>query len=282
MARNQTLHPPLTGSDEISQLDGTFHNMANSLKELDRLKQEFQAMITHDLRSPLSAINATLQLLSSGSLGELPSQADTYTKRAKSTSDYLLGLVGDLLDISKLESKELPMEFSTVSVETIVEKSVDAVRPLAERKEIEIKKDTSALEIFADGNRLTRVFVNLLSNAIKFSDKGSSIELSARLDENWLFASVTDHGRGISPDDQRRIFDKFEQIETSDATLMGGTGLGLSICKAIVEAHHGTIGVDSQPGKGSTFWFRIPAESKAENEKPPSASHEATATVHQI
>src|SRR5262249_3967672 len=121
-----------------------------------------------------------------------------------------------------------------------------------------IESNCPQVQLVADGTRLVRVMVNFLSNAIKFSPKESKIELTAVEDAGWLKVRIKDYGRGISAEDQKRIFDKYAQIEVSDATLMGGTGLGLSICKAIVEAHHGEIGVESKEGQGSTFWFNIP------------------------
>ena len=258
MVKNQMLLPQLKGSDEIAQLDRSFHNMSDSLREIDRLKQEFQAMITHDLRSPLSAIYSTLQLVTVGALGEVPDKAKAQLERSKVSAEYLLGLVSDLLDVSKLESKSLPMEFVQTDAPTVVGQSVDAVRALAERKDVTIETSCQPLTLTADGARLARVYINLLSNAIKFSPKGGKVTVSVKEEDGWLATRISDQGRGISPEDQKRIFDKYEQVETSDTTLLGGTGLGLSICKAIIDCHQGIIGVDSEPGRGSTFWFRIP------------------------
>lgn len=258
IAKQQPLLEVVSGADEIAQLDAAFHDMANQLQEVDRLKREFQAMLTHDLRSPLSVVSGTLDVLATGALGELSEKARNLTTKAKISSDYMLGLVNDMLDLSKLESHGLPLEYMQVMTAPLLENSIETVRLLADKKSIVIECTCPNETITADGARLTRVLVNLLSNAIKFSDKSSQISVAAKIAEGFFSVQVTDSGRGIPEADQKRIFSKFEQVKASDATLLGGTGLGLSICKAIAEAHGGSIGVQSEQGKGSTFWFKIP------------------------
>ncbi|MBX9690228.1 MAG: HAMP domain-containing histidine kinase [Candidatus Obscuribacterales bacterium] len=260
ISKHETLHAALGGKDEISQLDNSLHEMARKLQELEQLKQEFQAMITHDLRSPLSAVNASLQLLSEGILGELPEKARLQAKKAKLSADFMLGLVNDLLDASKIETDGLKLAYSKASSKEILDLCINTVQPLADKKELKIDYlgEDAILEV--DASRLARVIINFLSNAIKFSGSKNSIEIVSKIENGSFFLSVSDHGRGISEQDQKRIFDKFEQIEVSDATLLGGTGLGLAICKAVVEKHGGEIGVQSKLGEGSRFWFRVPTD----------------------
>lgn len=258
LSKKQPLNETLPGSDEISHLDHTFHEMADALKELDRLKQEFFAMVTHDLRSPMTAIQGTLGLLSSGAYGPQSEKAIHGISLAERSIKRLVGLINDLLDIEKIEAGKWELTFSTVSVSDIVEQSIESVQVLAQQKEITFETKTGALEIYADEKRLIQVLVNLLSNAIKYSPEKGKIRVTVERPRGWVEIRVSDQGRGIPEDDLSKVFDRFQQVEASDATAKGGTGLGLAVCQGIIAEHKGTIGVESELGHGATFWFRIP------------------------
>jgi signal transduction histidine kinase len=145
-------------------------------------------------------------------------------------------------------------------VSTLVERHLEIVAPLAEKKNIRLTSDVCDAFMFGDQDLLIQVLVNLLANAIKFSPENEKIEVIAQEHENAIEFKVIDHGRGIPAEYKDKVFDRFQQVELNDARLKGGTGLGLAICKAIVESHHGQIGVESELGMGSTFWFTIPLE----------------------
>ena len=140
----------------------------------------------------------------------------------------------------------------------IVERSLDSVKAIADNKNIVIFSPTIDLAMEADRDRLVQVLVNYLSNALKFSPSGSTIDIAAQSDLEWLEVRVIDHGPGIPEEYKNTIFDKFEQVKNKETRKKGGTGLGLAICEAIVTEHGGTVGVDSEVGVGSQFWFRIP------------------------
>jgi signal transduction histidine kinase len=259
LEKGQSLNPPLDGEDEIANLDHKFHDLAVALKEVERLKREFYAMVTHDLRSPLTSIRGTFGLLIQGAYGEIPDLAKTKCERAENNVIRMVGLVNDLLDIEKIEAGKWELSLDTFPISEVVNSSIDSVQALAQQKEITIDHEPVDVEIFADARRLIQVLVNLLSNAIKFSPNKSTVVVSVKQIPGWVEVAVTDQGRGIPKDDLSKVFNKFEQVSVTDATLKGGTGLGLAVCKGIIEEHKGTIGVESEEGKGTTFWFRIPS-----------------------
>jgi PAS domain S-box-containing protein len=227
-------------------------------KEIERMKQEFVAMVSHDLRTPLTSIQGYLTLLSTGMYGELNDQGTHNLKVADANITRLIGLINDLLDIEKMESGKLKMELGDVTLAEVFERSIGAVVGFAQQQKVSLMAQPTALHAFADGDRLVQVLVNLISNAIKFSPKDSTVTLSASDFADFVEITVSDQGRGIPAEFKSSIFERFQQVQASDAKVKGGSGLGLAICKAIVEGHSGTIGVDSEEGKGSRFWFRIP------------------------
>ncbi len=261
ISHRQSLNERITGADEIAQLDGSIHKMASDLEAVDRLKAEFLAMITHDLRSPLSAVVGNLQLVLAGMVGEVPEKVNTTIQRSERSCKRLLQLINDLLDIEKLESGKFELSLGNVRAESVIISSVESLQGLAESTGIKLTSETTDALIYADGDRLVQVLINLISNAIKFSPQDAVVTVSAKDAGRAVEFRVTDQGRGIPKSHLKKIFDRFEQVEINDAKLKGGSGLGLAICKAIVEEHHGEIGVESEEGKGSTFWFRIPLAS---------------------
>jgi signal transduction histidine kinase len=261
MAESKQLAPALSGADEIAEVDHAFHDMASKLDAANQAKQQFVEMITHDLRSPLNAIRIVLDLFNMGMLGELSEEAKKMVGKSLASCDRLLGLINNLLDIDKLEAGSMDMALSRIELDEVLKRGVEAVERLAENSNVKLELEETEEMIYGDKHRLIQVVVNLISNAIKFSPKNGIIKVSVRnAADNFVEVSVSDCGRGIPENMHESIFHRFQQVQASDATVKGGSGLGLAICKAIVDAHHGKIGVKSSPGAGSTFWFRIPAD----------------------
>lgn len=150
------------------------------------------------------------------------------------------------------------MVFDTIQMNNVLDRSAEAVRAFAEQNGIRLEMVHTNASVYADGDRLVQVIVNLVSNAVKFSPKGQTVTVAVSEIPNWIEVKVIDRGRGIPPKYKNLLFQRFQQVEASDARKKGGTGLGLAICKGIIEAHGGTIGVESEEGKGSVFWFKIP------------------------
>lgn len=243
-----------------SESENSFVCIAHDIsaqKALEQAKEELMAMVSHDLRSPLASIQLFLGLVEKGVYGSLSDEGEARIKNQLSEVDRLVTLINSLLDIEKVEAGKLELLIDEVSLDTIIEKSVNAVAMLAERADVSIELERSDIWVQADGDRLVQVLVNLLSNAIKYSPAGSSVTLSVHELDDCLEVRVEDHGLGIPIEMQSRIFERFEQVTTRDARRAASSGLGLAIAKALVEQHGGSIGVNSEEGAGSTFWFRL-------------------------
>lgn len=268
VARKQPLNPEMGGTDEIAHLDRTLHAMEKALREaeerdieIQKLKEQFVAMASHELRSPLTSIQGALTMLSMGIFGELPPEAASRVRRAESNVGRLINLINDLLDTEKMKAGKLDIAIEKVDVSEVIMKSVAAVTDLAEGKKVEIVGVEPDVIVEADKARIVQVLVNLLSNAIKYSPQNGRVDIDVdEDDEHSITVTVRDQGCGIAPDHVALVFERFEQVKSPDASARGGSGLGLAIAKQIIAQHGGTIGVDSEEGKGSEFWFRIPRQ----------------------
>lgn len=236
--------------------------------EIERFKQEFLGVISHELRTPLTSIRGSFEMLLAGMFGDLTKDAKHVINIAEKSSTRLIRLVNDLLDVEKLESGKLDMFMEETDANAVIETSVENVRYFAEDHGVTIVAPPIELPLIADGERLVQVVVNLLSNAIKFSEKGHSVTVEVLPSDKDAEFRISDTGRGIPEEHIGKLFNRFTQVEKADATQKKGSGLGLAICKAIIEEHGGQIGVESEMGKGSTFWFRIPLRPQ-EGEKQP-------------
>ncbi len=234
--------------------------------EIERLKSEFFAMVTHDLKTPLTTIKATLMMLPTGHFGALNEKGASRVQAGINETNRLTRLVDDLLDTARLEAGKFDLEQDFHTVDTIIASSVTAASEFAARNHVSLEVEPMALMVYCDCDRIIQVLFNLLTNAIKYSPSGSKVKVTCEDQVDWARISVQDSGRGIPKSHLDIVFEKFGQVERSDARLKGGTGLGLAICKAIVEQHRGTIGAVSELGEGSTFWFTIPT-AKAERER---------------
>ncbi|HYJ47691.1 MAG TPA: ATP-binding protein [Pyrinomonadaceae bacterium] len=237
-------------------------NEANAkLRELAELREEFLALTTHDLRSPLTVISGVISFFTSGRLGELSPEQKNMVSMMERNTQNLIELVNDLLDASKLESGAIRLDVSSLDVRRVLDELRESIDPLAKEKGIELVEtvpaDLPAVE--ADRAKLRRILLNLLSNALKFTQKGGRVEVRAeRLEQDRVRVSVSDTGVGIAPDDIERLFDKYEQARSRATRGEKGTGLGLYITKQLVELHGSQINVKSEVGKGSTFSFTLP------------------------
>jgi PAS domain S-box-containing protein len=229
-------------------------------KTAERMKQEVVAMITHDLRTPLSTIRNFLEMLGAAMYGELTEKGEKMLALADRSSARMLSLINDLLDVEKIKAGMMELSIADTQLASVLEHCAQSVASLAEAGGIKIEVSSENIIVKADEDRLSRVVTNLLSNAIKFSPSGSTITLAARLGTDGQFAEVMvkDEGRGIPQEMIGTIFDRFTQVMESDSRSKGGSGLGLAICKALVELHGGTISAASQNGEGTTFTFTVP------------------------
>lgn len=256
----------------LEHLNEDLKKQAQRLVEVDKEKEEFSAMITHELKTPLVPIIGYSELFLDGTLGELSQKQKEKMIVLYDSATSLSSLISDLLDIRKVELGKLKLEKSEASARELIEKSISALRPLAEAKSIRVSStfENKDLKLTCDPVRIQQVIYNLLTNAIKFTPTTGEgwIEISAQeLDKHHdaytdgqasLLFSVKDNGLGIPKDKQQHLFKKFYQVDTSLTRNVGGSGLGLAISKGIVEAHNGKIWLESEEGKGSAFYFLLP------------------------
>jgi PAS domain S-box-containing protein len=230
-------------------------------KRVERLKNEFVSTVSHELRTPLTSIAGSLDLISAGAAGEVPEQAASLVEIARKNSRRLVRLINDILDVEKIESGQLTLEFRRLNLRDIVTQSIDATRAFAREYGVEYRLVANDAEasVYGDADRLTQVLTNLLSNAAKFSPSGRVVDVTVTRDGDEARVDVRDYGPGISPEFRKRIFQRFAQADSSDTRGKGGTGLGLAIAKSLVERHGGRIGFDTETGQGTTFWFSLPA-----------------------
>lgn len=229
-------------------------------QRLDQLRKDFVAMVSHDLRSPLTSINLLLNLLEQDRYGTLEPGGYKAISRAIRSSDYLLTLVTDLLDAEKLDSGEFQLEKEKTRVSAIIEKAIGATVAAAKAANVTVESDIKDGDFDADEVRIVQVCVNLLANAIKYSPADSTVIISGEADQSSVVFKVTDRGPGIPAHLKQSIFDRYKQLSQPAHVKRRGFGLGLAICKALVEAHGGKIEVESEEGKGSCFSFKLPVD----------------------
>jgi len=235
-------------------------------KEAERLKQEVLAMVSHDLRAPLTSLKLTLSLIAEKfkKSGDLSGTEAVGVAKQSVTSLY--NLTSDLLDLESYEAIGVHLDYEEAAIADLVAQAIKVVGPDAESRGVEISSAGDSITAEVDATKIGRVILNLLHNAIKFSPRGKTVSLSWALVPDALPAAVeikvSDHGPGIDEDKQQMIFDKYRQAGTGSEGEQLGVGLGLAICKALVEAHDGTIGIDSRKGEGSTFRFQLPLHPK--------------------
>jgi signal transduction histidine kinase len=223
-------------------------------------KSQFLANMSHELRTPLNAILGYTELILDSIYGEMPQKARDVLDRVQRNGRHLLGLINDVLDLSKIEAGQLSLSLADYSLKDVVHGVYSAVEPLALEKKIalriEVPSDLPPGR--GDERRLTQVLLNLVGNAIKFTDNGEVV-IRATASNGLFNLSVRDTGPGISEADQTKLFQEFQQVDNSITRKKGGTGLGLAISKRIIEMHGGRIWVESREGQGSTFSFTLPA-----------------------
>jgi len=233
-------------------------------KMLEQMRRDFVAMISHDLRTPLSSIQMILSMTQEEATARqsLSGEGLEGLTIAQNSCSRLLALVNNLLDLEKLESGQFELLARQDTLYRSLREAVGSIEVLARQKKIVLKLEaTQEIEAYFDEERLMQVVINLVSNALKFSPKGSAITVGASRVQNGEFVqvSISDQGRGIPEAMRVQIFERFRQVKVEDQYQTKGAGLGLAICKGIIERHHGTIGVQSTEGKGSSFWFTLPA-----------------------
>src|SRR5690606_16106153 len=255
----QTLANQSVLAIENAQLFDEIEQKSRELEAASRHKSEFLANMSHELRTPLNAVLGYAELIQDGIYGEVPKKMAEVLERIQQNGRHLLGLINDVLDLSKIEAGELTLSPVDYSMRELALDVASATEALASEKKLALEVDVPAdlPPGRGDERRLAQVLMNLVSNAIKFTEAGS-VSIRAKVEDGSFVVSVTDTGIGIAPQDRERIFGEFQQVDSSSTRKKGGTGLGLAIAKRIVELHGGRIWVESTLGQGSTFAFTLP------------------------
>lgn len=247
-------------------------------KEAEKRVSEFYSTVSHELRTPLTSIRTALGLMTSGAVGELTQKGGHLVRIAGGECDRLIRLINDILDFRKIEAGKLMLKPQLTNPQSLVDTTFQAIRGLADEAGVKLSKSIEFNEaLHCDPDRIVQVLTNLISNAIKFSEKGREVSIRVtETDSGKLRFAVIDQGPGIKEDQRSKLFAKFQQLDSSDTRKKGGTGLGLAISKAIIVQHGGQIGVETEVGKGSVFWFEL-----SQGEAIPSGPDE-TLTLHRL
>ena len=255
-------------------------------KEIDRLKREFISTVSHELRTPLTSIKGSLGLIAGGAVGEVTPDMRELLQIAQNNTERLIRLINDILDVFKIESGRIRLRPAPISLGDCIQRALAATEPYADKTRIRVEAEIpdDLPPVLADAQRVDQVLINLLSNAIKFSPPGEAVTVSARVTvashgessaqegRPWVEVAIQDRGKGIPEPFLQRIFNKFEQVDSSATREHGGTGLGLTISRAIIEQHGGKIWVESQMGVGSTFYFTLPVLDEGRTRETPVAA----------
>lgn len=240
--------------------------------ELDTLKDEFISTVSHELRTPLTSIRGALGLLSSGIIGDVDAKALNLLRIAVTNTDRLIRLINDILDLERMESGRAPLQIRRCSMRDLAQQAIDTMTAMADANTVHLALEPftvaqaatpEALFFDGDSDRILQVLTNLLSNAIKFSPTASTVRVYTEATSDSILLKVVDEGRGIPSDKLDNIFDRFQQVEPSDARQKGGTGLGLSICRSIVQQHSGSIWAQRNLGPGTTLYVMLPRTTRA-------------------
>ena len=228
-------------------------------KAIERMKDEFIAVVSHELRTPLTSLHSALKILATGRLGSLSNDGKQMLEIADDNTERLVRLVNNVLDLQRIESGDVRMEKQVCNVAALMIQATESMQPMAQQQGVVLAVKPIDIEILVDSDYIVQALTNLLSNAIKFSLTDGTVWLTAESKSNTeVLFSVRDQGQGIPSDKLESIFERFQQVDSSDSRRKGGTGLGLTICRKIIEQHEGKIWAESTLGEGSTFSFTLP------------------------
>lgn len=266
---------PLLDEEEVRGAVVVFRDVTQR-REVDRMKNEFLSVVSHELRTPLTSIRGSLGLLSGGTLGELPPRADSLVTIALQSSERLTRLINDLLDIERIESGSRPMEVHATDACDLLATAARQIDGYATSMRVRVEVGPCSGRVLADEDRIMQTLTNLLGNAIKYSEPGGTVDVDATALGREVLFRVRDTGRGIPADKLETVFERFEQVDSSDARQKGGTGLGLAISRGIVERHGGRIWAESELGVGTTVLFTLPSSGGPRTSAPTLASTPAS------
>ena len=241
---------------ELQRQKHELQNAYERLRGLESLRDNLVHMIVHDMRTPLTVVRGYLQIIS---MSELPEETKCDIEEALKSTNKLVEMVGTLLDVSKMEAGQMTLQTSPIDLKEMIQQAVHEVESLREHRKLSIEAPLQPVPVTCDSSLVSRVVINLLGNALKLTDRESGeITIGLKSLAGMARVSVEDNGPGVPEEYQTTIFEKFGQVESRKEGRKYSTGLGLTFCKMAVEAHGGRIGLESQVGQGSRFWFELP------------------------
>ncbi|QGN57258.1 PAS domain S-box protein [Nostocoides sp. HKS02] len=249
---SESIAAPIVADGTIAGSVVVFRDISER-RTVERLKDQFISVVSHELRTPLTSVRGALGLLAGGAAGPLAPKAARMVDVATTSTDRLIRLITDILDLERMTAGHLTVHPQPTAAEELIAAAVDETAVFAQASQVGITVGATCGRVLADRDRVIQILSNLVGNAVKFSEPGSAVQLCSTLVEGYVRFDVTDQGPGIAADQLEAIFEPFRQVDASDTRRHGGTGLGLAICRGIVEQHHGLIWATSEPGRGSTF-----------------------------
>jgi two-component system, OmpR family, sensor histidine kinase VicK len=262
---NVTYIPHFDGQQQVKGFFALTSDISDR-KAIERMKDEFIAVVSHELRTPLTSMHSALKILATGRLGTLSTEGQQMLEIADENTERLVRLVNNVLDLQRIESGEVRMEKQVVRAADLMTQAIEAMQPMAQQQDITLCTVPTQIQMWADADYMIQALTNLLSNAIKYSLSGGTVWLTVKRKKSAqsgqrreILFQVQDQGQGIPADKLESIFERFQQVDSSDSRKKGGTGLGLAICRKIIEQHDGQIWAESILGQGSTFFFTLPA-----------------------
>ncbi|MCF6092527.1 ATP-binding protein [Microaerobacter geothermalis] len=258
-AGHYDLQLEVKGDDEVAELGRSIQSLAKDLKHYQETRKEFLANVSHELRTPLTYLKGYAEVLGKGMI-QSPEEQKKYLQIIQSESSRVQRLVQDLFELSKLEEGSFTLRKQERNITEIVRGLVEKVQPAAAKREISLKvfAPTFPLIIHVDGERMEQVLLNIIDNGMRHTSPGGKITVSLSEGDHGVEIAISDTGQGIPKNELPYIWDRLYRVEKSRARDLGGSGLGLSICKQIVELHEGEINVESEEGKGTTFFIWLP------------------------
>ncbi len=256
---NVTYIPHVNPQQQVQGFFALISDISNR-KARERIKDEFISVVSHELRTPLTSLHSALKILTTGRLGILSLDGQQMLEIADENTDRLVRLVNNVLDLQRIESGEVQMEKRACSAAALMMQAVESMQPMANQHGVQLSLAAQSVDhlLWVDSDYIVQALTNLLSNAIKFSAAGSTVWLLAEAQATELLFQVRDQGQGIPDHKLESIFERFQQVDSSDSRRKGGTGLGLAICRKIIERHQGKIWAESVLGQGITFFFTVP------------------------
>ena len=254
---------PLTAGDTRTGSLLVFRDVTER-RAVEEMKNQFVATVSHELRTPLTSIRGSLGLLAGGVAGDLSDEARQMVSVAVSNSERLIRLVNEILDIERIESGRVELEPRETDARSLVAAAADGVAGMAQRHDVELDAAAEPFPLRVDVDRIVQALTNILGNAIKFSPAGACVTVRTRESDGDVVFSVRDEGRGIPAEKLSSVFERFQQVDATDARDRGGTGLGLAITRSIVEQHGGRVWAESELGRGSTFHITLPSPVRAD------------------